>query len=104
VKTTLTIFALVLLACVGTAQGKGYHYHASKAPSYSYHAPKVYVPRSTIVTVRGYMKSNGAYVAPHYQTAPNATNLDNWSSKPNVNPYTGEQGTKEPYNAKCCDL
>lgn len=107
-KTTFTIFALVLLASAGTAQAKGYHYHAPKAPSYSYHAPKVYLPRShtprsTTVPVRGYTRSNGTYVAPHYQTAPNATKLDNWSSKPNVNPYTGQQGTKDPYKSDCCE-
>ena len=47
--------------------------------------------------VRGYVRSNGTYVAPHMQTNPNSTRLDNWSTKGNVNPYTGKAGTKDPY-------
>lgn len=48
------------------------------------------------VHVRGYTKKDGTYVAPHERTAPNNTNLDNYSTKGNVNPYTGKEGTKEP--------
>jgi hypothetical protein len=48
------------------------------------------------VSVRGYVTKNGTYVAPHYRTAPNDTKLDNWSTKGNVNPYTGKEGTKDP--------
>ncbi len=46
------------------------------------------------VYVSGYLKSNGTYVEPHYRTSPNSTKIDNWSTSPNVNPYTGVQGTK----------
>lgn len=46
--------------------------------------------------VRGYTKKDGTYVQSHRQTNPNKTQRDNWSSKPNVNPYTGKEGTKEP--------
>lgn len=97
-KSMFTIAALALFACAGVAQAKTYHYHAPKA----YHPPKAYTPHYSTVPVRGYIKSNGTYVMPHYQTAPNATKLDNWSSKPNVNPYTGKAGTKDPYKTKCC--
>lgn len=47
-------------------------------------------------SVNGHFKKNGTYVAPHRSTNPNHTQRDNWSSKPNVNPYNGKQGTKEP--------
>lgn len=47
-------------------------------------------------SVKGYIKKDGTYVAPHQQTNPNETQRDNWSSKPNVNPYTGKEGTKAP--------
>lgn len=46
--------------------------------------------------VNGHFKKNGTYVAPHHATNPNHTQRDNWSSKPNVNPYNGKQGTKDP--------
>jgi hypothetical protein len=45
--------------------------------------------------VRGYTKKDGTYVAGHRATNPNKTQRDNWSSKPNTNPYTGKKGTKE---------
>lgn len=48
------------------------------------------------VHVRGYTKKDGTYVAPHERTAPNSTNLDNYSTRGNTNPYTGKEGTKEP--------
>ncbi len=49
------------------------------------------------VYVRGYFRSDGTYVQPHYRSAPNNTVLDNWSTRGNVNPYTGQRGTKNPY-------
>ena len=48
----------------------------------------------TQVHVNGYNKSNGTYVAPHYRSSPNNTKSDNWSTYGNINPYTGELGTK----------
>lgn len=48
------------------------------------------------VHVQGYFKKDGTYVAPHYRSAPNKTTRDNWSVKPNVNPYTGQPGTRNP--------
>lgn len=45
--------------------------------------------------VKGHIKKNGTYVQPHRATNPNDTQKDNWTSKPNVNPYTGKPGTKE---------
>jgi len=47
--------------------------------------------------VSGHVTKNGTYVAPHQATNPNDTKADNWSSKGNVNPYTGKEGTKDPY-------
>lgn len=55
------------------------------------------VEAQSTVHVRGYTKSDGTYVAPSERTAPNATKTDNWSSRPNVNPYTGVEGKKDPY-------
>jgi len=50
--------------------------------------------------VEGYTRSNGTYVAPHYQTNANGNAYDNWSSRPNINPYTGQQGTVNPNNVQ----
>jgi hypothetical protein len=46
--------------------------------------------------VNGYTKSNGTYVQPHYRSGADSTNINNYSTKGNTNPYTGTQGTVEP--------
>ena len=46
--------------------------------------------------VRPHVTKNGTYVEGHMRTAPNSTNLDNYSTKGNVNPYTGQAGTVQP--------
>jgi hypothetical protein len=46
------------------------------------------------VYVRGYYRSNGTYVQPHYRSNPDGNPYNNWSTYPNVNPYTGTMGTK----------
>jgi hypothetical protein len=52
--------------------------------------------RSGDTHVGGHIRRDGTYVQPHHRTAPNSTQRDNFSSKPNVNPYTGKPGTREP--------
>ena len=48
------------------------------------------------VFVNGYTRKNGVYVQPHYRSSPNSNVYDNWSTKGNVNPYTGKMGAKNP--------
>lgn len=50
------------------------------------------------VYVKGYYKGDGTYVKPHYRTAPNSTNRDNFSTLGNTNPYTGQAGWITPDN------
>ena len=49
------------------------------------------------VYVPGYVTKGGTYVAPHWRSRPNSTTLDNYSTRGNVNPYTGARGTVSPY-------
>lgn len=44
--------------------------------------------------VNGYINSSGQYVEGHFRTTPNQTRNDNYSTRPNVNPFTNEVGTK----------
>lgn len=46
--------------------------------------------------VHGYTTKNGVVVVAHRATNPDASRANNWSSKPNVNPYTGRAGTVDP--------
>lgn len=47
--------------------------------------------------VRGHTTKNGTYVQPHYRSDANGSKLDNYSTKGNSNPYTGQQGGLDPY-------
>ena len=47
--------------------------------------------------VRGHVRRDGTYVQPHYRSSPNRSTLDNYSTQGNVNPYTGERGTTDPF-------
>ena len=69
-KKTMTIFVVLAIVCV---------------TSLSAYAD---------VHVRGYFRSNGTYVQPHYRSNPDGNFYNNWSTYPNVNPYTGTIGTK----------
>lgn len=83
----LLVAALAALGSTATAQ----HFKPYTVPkATSYGAP---------VYHSGYVKKSGSYVQPHYQTAPDSTKVNNWSSRPNVNPYTGKEGTEDPYAA-----
>ena len=44
--------------------------------------------------VHGYYRTDGTYVQPHWRSSPNNTTYDNWSTRGNVNPYTGQVGTR----------
>jgi hypothetical protein len=46
--------------------------------------------------VNGYNRQDGTYVNGYYRSTPNNTTLDNYSSRGNVNPYTGNRGTVAP--------
>jgi hypothetical protein len=57
------------------------------------------VAEARSVRVRGYYKpSTGRYIMPHYRTSPNRTKWDNWSTKGNINPFTGKKGYKNIWN------
>lgn len=47
-------------------------------------------------TRQGYTTSSGTYVPPSHATNPNSTTSDNYSTRGNVNPYTGAVGTRSP--------
>ena len=52
------------------------------------------LPVEAAVRVRGYYRRNGTYVQPHYRSNPDGNFYNNWSTYPNVNPYTGSIGTR----------
>lgn len=51
----------------------------------------------TSVYVRPYLKHDGTLVQGHFRSIPDGNVFNNWSVYPNINPYTGELGTKDPW-------
>lgn len=50
--------------------------------------------------VKPHLKKNGTYVLGYQRSNKNKTKLDNYSTKGNVNPYTGKKGYKKLYKTK----
>ncbi len=79
-KTIIIATALLSLALPGFAKP---HSRFSKSS------------RTGVERVHGYTKRNGTRVKGYNRTRKNGTDLNNWSTKGNVNPETGQRGTKE---------
>src|SRR5712692_4781189 len=87
VSLLISIFAW---PSVADARGRGGGGHSTVRSGTNHSTSRT----SGSVNVRGYMKKNGTYVAPHKRSAPDGNFNNNWSTKGNVNPYTGKEGTK----------
>jgi hypothetical protein len=79
---TIVLSALLVIGFSNSSFARGGH-----GSSHSSHS-------SGDVHVNGYYNSHGTYVAPHMRSHPDGNFYNNWSTKGNVNPYTGEWGTK----------
>jgi hypothetical protein len=86
IRIVLLAVALALTSSASFARGSGHSggHGSSHASSGGSHR------------ISGYTKKSGTHVAPAHATNPNKTKRDNYSSKGNVNPYTGKAGTKDP--------
>lgn len=49
---------------------------------------------SSPTRVRSYVTKRGTVVTSHYRSHEDKSFTNNWSTKPNVNPYTGKRGTR----------
>ena len=83
----LEALATVLVFSSGAqARGSSFGGHSSSHSTYSSSSRSDH-------TVSGYTRG-GTYVRPSHATNPDATRNNNYSTKGNVNPYTGKLGTK----------
>lgn len=46
--------------------------------------------------VDGYVRADGGYVEPHFRSSPDGNPFNNYSTQGNVNPYTGQEGHRNP--------
>lgn len=114
-KFTFLIFSVFIGSVqIQTSFARGGYSSRSYVPR-SYSSPRTYTPRQSYNTpntssnynqsykvpsehyTRSYQRQDGTYVRGYHATNPNNTRQDNWSSRGNVNPYTGQAGTKNPY-------
>ena len=58
---------------------------------------EIQYPTREDVHVGGYFRSSGTYVESYHRTAPDYTRLNNYSTRGNINPYTGKRGTRSPF-------
>lgn len=54
-------------------------------------------PAEAASRVRGYTRSNGTYVQPHYRSNPDSSRFNNYSTRSNYNPYSGKYGTRNSW-------
>lgn len=86
-KQLLIAGALTLAATAAQAQSRGLYGSGSSYGTGS---------NSSSHTISPYVNSQGTYVQGSHATNPNSTQMDNYSTKGNVNPYTGAVGTRTP--------
>jgi hypothetical protein len=110
-KKIIIFLALVIIFITSLVEARSKSSSGYSAKSYSsksYSVKKGYVQRPVYtkpsptkpVYVKGYHTNKGKWVEGHYKTVPNKTVRDNWDTRPNVNPYTGKPGTKDPNRTK----
>jgi len=91
VRAAVIVLGLVVMAPAVT-QAKSHHYHRHSSNSASKGTGSSHFDQY----VHGYTKKNGTYVHGYHRSKANGTKADNYSTKGNVNTYTGKEGTKDP--------
>jgi hypothetical protein len=89
---TIAILLAALSATTASAQYLG---NSNRGSSYGYGSGLSGTgsnPNSHYVAP--HMNQSGSYVGGHQQTNPNNTQLDNYGTRGNINPYTGAVGTR----------
>lgn len=81
---------VLILAFPAFARGRGGGSHRSGGS----HSSSTSRSRGDVY-VHGHTTKTGKQVKPHHRSAPDGTRQNNYSTKGNVNPYTGKAGTRE---------
>jgi hypothetical protein len=82
-RVTAGVLAVSLVApCVAFAQSRNSGAGPGTGPNFKSNS------------VQGHIRRDGTFVAPHMRSNPDSSFGNNWSASPNVNPYTGQQGTR----------
>ncbi len=93
------LFSLMLFAAIpffasaqsnGTSYGTSHWSHSVLQSSSAFAAPSQPSTRYQ----QPYTRNDGTYVSGHIKTQSNGTNLDNYSTSGNTNPYTQQSGSR----------
>lgn len=76
----LIVVATPVFAQYGSRNSNSYGYGTGSNPSSNY--------------VQPHMRSDGSSVGGHYRTNPNSTTSDNFGTRGNYNPYSGQTGRR----------
>lgn len=93
IPCTLLLPSLALGRGGGGHSGGNSSSHSSSSHSSSHSSSKSSSSGGS-VHVEGHTTKNGTYVPPHERSRPDGNFSNNWSTKGNVNPYTGKEGTR----------
>jgi hypothetical protein len=95
-KRIALVVVMMMLGLVADAEaGRGGRSGGGSHSSRSHSTSSGTGSSSSSHAVRGYTRSSGTYVAPHHRTSADGTQRNNYSTKRNVNPYTGRAGTRQ---------
>jgi hypothetical protein len=90
----LTIAALAVVLSAGGAPAQGLYGNTNGNGGNNRQVGTGSNPNSHYVAP--HFNSNGGFTQGHQSTNPNNTQMDNYSTRGNVNPYTGSVGTRNP--------
>lgn len=91
-KKLILAGGLMLVATGALAQSRGLYGSSGS----SYGGSGGFGSNSQSHTVSPYINSHGSSVQGSHATNPNNTQMDNYGTRGNVNPYTGAVGTRTP--------
>ena len=90
-RNVLVLTLAVAMTCIsGFAKGGAPRSHSRHTTTASSGTGS----KSSSTTVHTYTRRNGKRVDSYHRTTPDRTQKNNFSTKGNVNPYTGKAGTK----------
>jgi hypothetical protein len=86
----------LLFPSFALGRGGGGHSSSSSSSSHSSssHSSSKSSSSGSSVHVQGHTTKDGKYVPPHERSKPDGNFSNNWSTKGNVNPFTGKEGTR----------
>ena len=90
------IIAGLLIASTGLAQAQYGYGSTNRGSSFGSNGGYGTGSNSNSNTVNPYVRQDGGYVAGHQRTNPNNSQLDNYGTRGNYNPYSGQTGKRSP--------